>query len=93
MLKKIQFLLFFLLFLTVLFGCDGSTDLTVKFHIDGEETIVSVKAENGVIIMPDNPELDGFVFDGWYLDDGTFQMKFDPEMLKGLLKSWGATRP
>ncbi|NLD26974.1 MAG: leucine-rich repeat protein, partial [Acholeplasmataceae bacterium] len=86
MLKKIRLLL--VLFLAImLFGCDGSTGMTVKFHIEGENNVVTVKAKKGEIVMPNDPYIDGFIFDGWYLDDGTFMVEFEPEMLKEMLSS------
>ena len=53
---------------------------SLTFIVDGQ-TYASVEAdENGNIRMPDDPALGtGYVFEGWFTDDGTWLERFDPQ--------------
>ena len=57
-------------------ACDTTPVLKVTFNVDGEiyET-VDVKMEQ-VITLPQQPTKEGYTFDGWFLDDITFQRPF-----------------
>ncbi len=57
-------------------ACDTTPVLKVTFNVDGEtyET-VDVKMEQ-VITLPQEPTKEGYTFDGWFLDDITFQRPF-----------------
>ena len=52
--------------------------VTVSFDTNGGSTIDSQAIDyGGYALMPDDPELDGYVFGGWFLDNGTFLQEFD----------------
>ena len=51
---------------------------TVSFDSNGGSSVTSQAVESGsTVVMPDDPELYGYVFGGWFLDDGTFLNEFD----------------
>ena len=49
-------------------------EYTVKFIIDGEETVIKV-AEGEKAIKPIDPEKVGYVFKGWYVDDEEYNFE------------------
>lgn len=46
----------------------------INFYVDG--TIYATIVASGELKLPANPEKEGYVFDGWYLDDETFENVF-----------------
>ena len=53
-------------------------NFTVEFNTNGGSDIPSVVIEEGSYApVPNAPEKDGYTFDGWYLDNETFEQKFD----------------
>ncbi|MBR5439855.1 MAG: InlB B-repeat-containing protein [Clostridia bacterium] len=57
-------------------ACDSTPVLKVTFKVDGETyKTVDVKMEQ-VITLPQEPTKEGCTFDGWYVDDITFQRPF-----------------
>ena len=75
--KKILSFLFILVFAFALVGCnkDNKKDddsITVTFNTNGGSSIdsVTVTAENAkTFALPANPTKEGYVFEGWFLDD------------------------
>ncbi|MCH5163814.1 MAG: InlB B-repeat-containing protein [Clostridiales bacterium] len=51
-------------------------DFTLKFIVDGELYATVKTLGNEVIKMPDDPEKEGYIFDGWYWDNGEWQRPF-----------------
>ncbi len=72
--------------LTALVACDAES-LKVTFMLDEQEVYKVVDLESGdEVKLPEEPTKDGFVFDGWYLDKGTWEKQFfgkieDPTVL------------
>lgn len=53
-------------------------NFTVQFDTNGGSEVAPVVVEEGsVITAPVSPDKDGYSFDGWYLDNETFEQKFD----------------
>ena len=81
--KKIAVLfgVLFALLLPFTAAACGKVALKLTFKVDGEiyETIST--SGNEVISMPENPTKDGFVFDGWFWDEGTWQRPFTANSL------------
>lgn len=70
------------LLLTLFSACDlglGKIDLSlrVKFVVDGEIYQQVTSEKGATVALPEDPEKSGYIFDGWYLDDGTFEKPFD----------------
>ena len=70
------------LMLTVFTACDLGLDkvnlsLRVKFVVDDEIVYKVTTTKGSTIDLPESPRKDEWVFDGWYLDDGTFEKPFD----------------
>lgn len=62
-------------------ACGQDVNFTVNFMVD-EEIYASVSTAGAATIeMPSNPTKDGFVFDGWYWDNGTWQNPFTANSL------------
>ena len=54
---------------------------TVEFIVDGEVYDTVTTAGGEIIELPENPEKAGFVFGGWYLDEGVWNMPFSEDYL------------
>ncbi len=60
----------------LLFACASET-FTVEFDVDGQTfTTLEVK-KGGKTKLPNQPLKSGYLFDGWYLDDGAFTQPFN----------------
>ncbi len=72
-------------FLIVLSACDGvisTVSITINFETNGGSTIESITYDGRrAITMPEDPTKDGFVFDGWYWDNDTFERSFTANSL------------
>ena len=81
--KRILFLLFILIsFLLV--ACDQEGKYTIYFDSNGGSEVSSIKTNgNENIILPDDPEKEGYQFDGWYKDNNTFRKNFREDSLLG----------
>jgi M6 family metalloprotease-like protein/uncharacterized repeat protein (TIGR02543 family) len=75
--------LFLLLGLLFLFAsCGQEIKFTIHFNSNGGTLVESMDYEEGtVLIMPENPDLDGYMFEGWYLDQDTFIEPFTASSL------------
>ncbi|MBR2296294.1 MAG: leucine-rich repeat protein, partial [Clostridia bacterium] len=73
-------LLSLLIFVIIFTGC-GGVEISINFVVDGEvyKTVTTTGEET--IKMPENPVKDGYVFDGWYWDNDTFQKPFTANSL------------
>lgn len=86
--KKALLLIFFLLINIVFIGCqvDQTSPQTVLyFDSNGGSYISSISLnEETSMSMPQAPTKNGYVFDGWYYDNGTFDQPFTIEDLSSL---------
>ena len=57
-------------------ACSKTVNFSLNFMVDGEIYKTVTTAGNETIEMPEDPVKDGFVFDGWYLDEETWQHPF-----------------
>ena len=74
------FILFGLFFL--LASCVQETSFTIIFNSNEGTAVENMMYQDGTIfIMPENPVRDGYVFDGWYLDQNIFIEPFTPSYL------------
>ena len=74
------FVLFGLFFL--LASCGQQTSFTISFNSNEGTAVENMTYQEGVVfIMPENPVRDGYVFDGWYLDQNIFIEPFTPSYL------------
>ena len=53
----------------------------INFVVDGEVYATIKTAGKETISMPETPQKDGYVFDGWYYDEGVWQEKFTANSL------------
>lgn len=60
----------------ICFACEETPGIYLRFYSDGAE-YASVKVVGSNVEMPADPVKDGYVFEGWYVDDGIFLQKFD----------------
>ncbi|MGN0767763.1 MAG: InlB B-repeat-containing protein, partial [Christensenellales bacterium] len=68
-------LLFVLCLFTALLTACGKT-YYVKFMVDGEEYFSAEIRDNAISDLPAAPQKDGYVFEGWYLDNGSYENPF-----------------
>ena len=83
--RKFMRLLTVFAFIFLLFcglaACGQDVNFTINFMVD-EEIYASVSTAGAATIkMPPNPTKDGYVFDGWYWDNGTWQNPFTANSL------------
>lgn len=62
-----------LLNLSLIACCGDPTkeDIEIVFKVDGQDDVSVTFTEGGEVSFPDNPQVDGKHFLGWFLDDGT----------------------
>ncbi len=66
--KNVMLTSIMMLVAVVLFACTPQT-YTITFDTQGGSTVESMTLEEGVsITLPDDPERDGYTFEGWYVD-------------------------
>ena len=76
--KKKLFILL-LIFIPCLFfmtACGEKVKFDLRFIVDNEVYSTISTGGNEVISMPDNPEKDGYEFDGWYWDNNIWNRPF-----------------
>ena len=69
-----------LVFAFALTAC-GKVSLKLTFKVDGVDYATISTSGDEVIKMPENPTKDGYVFDGWFWDEGTWQKPFTANSL------------
>ena len=62
-------------------SCLISIDFEVNFMVDGEVYSTIKTIERKIINVPDDPTKDGYMFDGWYLDEGIWEKPFTTDSL------------
>ena len=79
--NKIIILAFLFVILFTITGCKKKVKFNVNFYADNQ--IYEVVGTNGkeVIEMPVNPTKEGYTFEGWYWDDGTWLKPFTAQSL------------
>lgn len=71
--RKIIKTLTLLLFILFLIGCSKTKEFTISFDTNTDYVIESVIIKKGAkLTLPETPEREGFVFDGWYIGDDKF---------------------
>lgn len=79
---KRYFLLITVLITAFTLSACGGVNITIHFDTDGGTEIESITTDGASAInIPNNPEKEGFVFDGWYWDEGTFLRPFTANSL------------
>ena len=79
--KRILFLGVLLLATTIFTSC-GGVNVTINFDTDGGTEIEPINTDGASSInILRNPEKEGFIFDGWYWDEGTFLRPFTANSL------------
>lgn len=74
--KAIFLSIFLLLLVSLLFACN-KTQYIISFDSNGGTEVSSIATDGkSVIKMPSEPTKKGFVFDGWYYDNGLFRRRF-----------------
>ncbi len=76
--KRVFVLLIAVLMLTSATACGGG--IKVTFMVDGAKYETVKVGEDGLVTLPTNPTKTDLSFAGWYLDEGTWQNKFDPSV-------------
>jgi uncharacterized repeat protein (TIGR02543 family) len=80
MLKKIRVLSIVLGLIVVLFlsACNNNgASFEINFDTNGGSTVKSITYDgSNAITIPDNPTKEGYIFDGWFWDNETFENPF-----------------
>jgi uncharacterized repeat protein (TIGR02543 family) len=68
----------FLLIVALCFGLLSCTDVSFKvdFIVDGEIYDTADTSGNESVILPKDPEKEGYTFVGWFFDEGIFEKPF-----------------
>ena len=81
--KKRLFVVAFIAFMLLLSAC-GTENITftISFDSNGGSDIESIAYDGQTqVSIPDNPTKEGFIFDGWFWDNGTFLIPFTANSL------------
>lgn len=82
--RKYLLLIALLLFVISCFGisaCSSAVKYSLQFYID-DEIYAETTFSNAIIDkMPEDPTKDNYIFDGWYLDNGTWKKPFTIQAL------------
>lgn len=64
-------------------GCNNNAvSFDINFDSNGGSIVESISYDStNTITIPDNPTKEGFIFDGWYLDNNTFGVSFTENSL------------
>ena len=84
--KTLSLIFAFVLTVAITLGlasCRKDVEFNVNFIVDGE--VYATVGTNGeeTIKIPENPTKDGYIFDGWYCDNGAWQKPFTANSLLG----------
>ena len=79
--SRVLIVLFLIIILFSISGCKKKVKFNVNFYVENQ--IYEVVGTNGkeVIEMPINPTKDGYTFEGWYWDEGTWFKPFTAQSL------------
>lgn len=70
--------------LSILFvaACTQQVSFTIYFNSNGGSDVNSITTDGkSIIVIPDDPEKEGFVFGGWFWDNNTFNQPFTANSL------------
>ena len=78
-LKLILILTVMVMVVTAFIACEKKQDINIEFV--SEEKVVSnaLSIEEAKELLESQPQRDGYLFDGWFLDEGTWQQEVLPE--------------
>lgn len=78
-LKLILILTAIVMIVTAFIACEKKQDINIEFV--SEEKVVSkaMSIEEAMELLESQPQRDGYLFDGWFLDEGTWQQEVLPE--------------
>ena len=78
---KVSTFLMLLLSVVMVFAACGKMEFKVDFIVD--DAVYATINTNGeeVLKMPNDPEKDGYVFDGWYWDKDSWKKPFSANSL------------
>lgn len=80
--KLLTFILILLALSVSLYSCGGDpVEFSVNFVVDGETHATVTTGGAEAIKLPENPTKDGYTFDGWYWDNGTWKRPFTENSL------------
>ncbi len=80
--KRISLIVLSLLMLVmVIAGCGKIAEFDISFISDGETVHTITTSGEERITLPQNPQKEGYVFEGWYWDDVTYQNPFTASSL------------
>ena len=63
------------------FAACGMVEFKVNFVVDNEVYATINTSGNEAITMPDDPQKEGYVFDGWYWDKDSWEKPFSANSL------------
>ncbi len=72
--KNISSIFFLMIILFTIVGCEQTPELTINFNSNGGSLISSITFDgSSIITLPNDPTKEGYTFEGWYLDDVSFE--------------------
>ncbi|MBN2300575.1 MAG: InlB B-repeat-containing protein [Acholeplasmataceae bacterium] len=58
-------------------SCANNIVFTIYFDSNGGSDVMSITSDGASMVsIPEDPNKEGFIFDGWFWDNGTFEMPF-----------------
>jgi len=81
-LKLFITMIFMLTLVLSLAACVNTVKFTVNFDSNGGTEVLPVTTDGtSTVSIPDNPTKEGYIFDGWYRDNGSFETPFTANSL------------
>lgn len=74
--RRFQVALVILWILCVLGGCSKTEYVRIAFDTDGGIAVFDIMTDRKNPVLPGEPSKEGYTFDGWYFDPGTFGSAF-----------------
>ena len=80
--NKLSFLVILLVMLALSLSACSGVEVTINFDSnDGSEVAPVSTTGDATLSIPQNPTKEGFIFDGWYWDNETFNRQFTANSL------------
>ncbi|MBO5328883.1 MAG: leucine-rich repeat protein [Clostridia bacterium] len=82
--KKLYSLIIALCVIVCTFSFTACSKGTITYVIDGETFAVVKESGGGLVTLPQAPYIEGYTFDGWYTDEGSWENQFTSASLQNV---------
>lgn len=86
MLKLFLILMVAVIVLTAFIACEKKESISVEFISNDKVVSNALSVEEAKEILESQPKMDGYLFNGWYLDEGTWKQQVSAEDVESYIK-------